>query len=166
MSKQGQKYLTDLSDDEIREQLYNMTIKEILDARLYSKRWDKIISDDKFWCKLLNMRYKIKKSKDCLETLQNRKSWGIILFLDDYKQFYRDVEEAINTFENIIQSIIKYEGSNSLGYMYYIALVNVKNDTIDSEYPMVTIDDGEFIYNEENIKKAKNMDKNADFYFI
>jgi hypothetical protein len=41
-----------LSDDEIKETLMNMTIREILDKRQISNRYREII-DDNFWCRLL-----------------------------------------------------------------------------------------------------------------
>ena len=63
--------LSILSDDEIREQLYDMTLREILEKRKLNKRWKKIIDDDKFWCRLLNRDYKIRKTKDCKKSYQH-----------------------------------------------------------------------------------------------
>jgi hypothetical protein len=47
----------EVSHDSIREQLMDMTIKEILNKRLVSREWKEIIDSDSFWCRLLDRDY-------------------------------------------------------------------------------------------------------------
>ena len=44
-------------DDLIINVMLNMTPKEILKKASIDKQWNKIVSDDKFWCKLLERDY-------------------------------------------------------------------------------------------------------------
>ena len=54
-----------ISDDSIRLEFMNMKLKDILKMRLVNKRYDNIISDDKFWCKMLKLNYNIDKTSNC-----------------------------------------------------------------------------------------------------
>ena len=58
-------YLSEYPDDLIYEKLYNMTLKEILNAKYISKRWYNIVSSDNFWCQILRRDYKVIESKNC-----------------------------------------------------------------------------------------------------
>lgn len=59
------KYLSELSDDEIKEKLFNMELREILNSRLINKNWYRIVSSDKFWCRLLKRDYDVVESLNC-----------------------------------------------------------------------------------------------------
>ena len=110
----SKKYLTDISDDEIYEKLYTMTLKEILNARLISKRWNRIISDDKFWCQILRRDFGDKETKDCFKKYKSIKQEYLFYIYkydredtNDIIGIYKDVNIAVKDMKKMIKTITK-----------------------------------------------------------
>lgn len=87
-------------DELIIEIMMNMTLNEILDKTKTNKKWYNIISDDKFWCKLLNRDFNIKQEFNCKNT-----------FIKEYKK-------RIN-----MNDIKKYSNKYKINYKYLIAII-------------------------------------------
>jgi hypothetical protein len=80
--------LYNIPDEMLREIIYDMTLEEIVNLRLVSKRWNDIISDDRFWCALLKYTYDLEKNTQCII---------------EYKKLYK-IENDIYEFWDIINT--------------------------------------------------------------
>jgi hypothetical protein len=68
-----------------------MDLKDILDLKLIGD-WNDIISDDKFWCQMLKLKYNVKKTQNC-----NKEFKKIYKMKLDILDFWLDVEQDENT---------------------------------------------------------------------
>jgi hypothetical protein len=106
------KRYSELSGDEIREQMMNMTIREILERRLVSKEWRDIIDEDSFWCRLIKRDYNEDKSDNC--KMQYREMGNVYYHIAKEMHLHAgtDISYNISVLENagktIIDEYLKY----------------------------------------------------------
>ena len=55
-----------------------LPIKDILNLRLTNKRLNRLITNDKFWCRLIKRDYNVIKNNNCLEWYKNPPQASII----------------------------------------------------------------------------------------
>jgi hypothetical protein len=112
--------LKKLSFDEIREQLMDIPVHEILKMRLVSKKWKDVIDEDLFWCRLLKRDHNVSEDKNCFNNYKMRSNKyykvgeiasklggenieDIIIILEDidesmYNNIMLYIRDVINTF--------------------------------------------------------------------
>jgi hypothetical protein len=118
--------MDNLSDDEIREQLMNMTINEINEKRLVSKRWRDIVDDDSFWCRLLQRDHIIYPAQHKYTNCQHK-----------YKERTRMIKYVRENMEDIVTNILKNLGDpleflEQHNLMYDYLLMSEFVDAIES----------------------------------
>jgi hypothetical protein len=101
------------ADDEIYEQLMNMTIHEILEKRSVSYRLRNMIDKDNFWCRLLKRDHGVSQYKDCQQTYNKHHSNKILLSrsIDFYYEF-----ETFTNYLSVIETEIMYNINVASGH--------------------------------------------------
>ena len=158
---ENNKYLQDI----ILEEVKSLTIKEILDKRKKHKRYDEIISDPSFWCKMLKYNYDIDTDEKCFEKYNDIKEHedkddyifpGKLLKFGFYKKFISmlfDLKELSDMFHNDNVYLTDFIKTNSKSWNYLKTIY--KDDLID-----VLIEDRNFYL--RIIKGYFNSYKNID----
>jgi hypothetical protein len=95
--------LQKLSFDEIREQLMDLSVHEILRMRLVSKEWRTIIDEESFWCRLLKRDHNVSMTENCFNNykLRSNKYYKIA------EKLFNVVPEDEKTLKNTIESNVK-----------------------------------------------------------
>ena len=175
----SKKYLSSLSNDAIYEYMMSLSLKDILDLRFVSKRLNKLITDDRFWCKLLKKRYNIDKTLNCFSEFKKQSNNIYIYFL--YINGY--VKAVYKSLNNAYKGMKEYYNDNSKNDIY-VTLVqegNIRSTAIPylndakTNYKIVKDDKdykqfenmiyyGKYIYLvtdiNDNIKWFRNLPKN------
>ena len=81
-----------LSDDEIYEQLIKLPVRDILKLRFVNKRLYQLISDDKFWCRIIKRDYNVLKKEKCFDWYKNQQR-AKVFYLPDLtdKKKYKEL---------------------------------------------------------------------------
>jgi hypothetical protein len=157
-----------LSGDEMREQMMNMTINEILDRRLVSREWRDIIDEDSFWCRLIKRDYDEDVTTNC--KIQYRK------MTNKYYNVARRFSEIKGEFEKTLKKckmpLIKKSVDNSVddnikllenyedGIVYHISDWADKNDTRQDVHGYI----GDYDYYSTIIDNLLGFNVSHDFY--
>jgi hypothetical protein len=143
------------SDDEIKEQLMNMTIREINEKRLISKRWRKLIDSDSFWCRLLERDYNILPSEHLYENCK-------IKYMNNHKMINYDINNAYDIIrdkndigENIANYLIEFN------IILNIDVVEAFRQAIDTFYGDMYTEHGE--HGEEGITVDYGFDEYSKY---
>lgn len=156
-----------IPEELIREITSISTIGDVLKLRLISKEWDKVISDDRFWCTLLQLQYNVEQIDKCkqsykniyntilfwniIESVDSRKRLGI-LYLDlkkletmykiylAYENFFLDLTKDLNLEED---DLIKYHKLEiSQGLENYIEEISDISKQLKTKKGIIKVEEG------------------------